>query len=280
MEQKPCATGVSDMCAVAISWNAKAFKGKPFQLHCTGKMFPASRIESEFLNKFYAMNVVLKRAPKAVVTDSNMDLDDNFLHPVILYKEEDLGAENDYSYRAAILFLPQCGKFYCHRERCKGDVGVPGTFTAHDMSWLRLQRTVTKRADDQFDVSFVFDKHSFVRRFFFETQGEPELRNEVRHADGWHFLDENHLISAWRISTGRKHPSSRTELSRRQSSAKIPMVQSCRRIYCRVRTLVLSLWTILLRNTNVFLRRRTARRKTAVTSSVGVGTTGSKNLVG
>ncbi|KAI2494824.1 hypothetical protein MHU86_19719 [Fragilaria crotonensis] len=31
----------------------------------------------------------------------------------------------DYFYRAAILFLPQCGVFYCHRDRHIGDAGVP-----------------------------------------------------------------------------------------------------------------------------------------------------------
>jgi hypothetical protein len=207
MEQKPCATGVSDMCAVPISWIAKAFECEPFQLRCAGDMFPESRIESEFLNEFYVMDVVLNRAPKAAATDSLQETDYDVVRPVISYREEDLGSDMDYFYRAAILFLPQCGKFYCHRERRKGEVGVPGTFTAHDMSWLRLQRTVTRKADGQFDVSYAFGKDSFVRRFFFETQGEPVLRNEERRADGWRFLDENHRISAWRISTGRKRPS-------------------------------------------------------------------------
>ncbi len=84
------------------------------------------------------MDVVLNRTPKGAATDSNKETDYDVVRPVILYKEEGLGAKKDYFYRAVILFLPQCGKFYCHRERCKGDVGVPGTFTAHDMSWLRL----------------------------------------------------------------------------------------------------------------------------------------------
>jgi hypothetical protein len=42
IEQKPCAFGVSDMCTVPISWIAKAFKCKPFQLRCTGDMLPES----------------------------------------------------------------------------------------------------------------------------------------------------------------------------------------------------------------------------------------------
>jgi hypothetical protein len=102
------------------------------------------------------MDVVLNRAPKAAATDSLQATDYDVVRPVISYREEDLGSDMDYIYRAAILFLPQCGKFYCHRERSKGDVGVPGTFTAHDMSWLRLQRSVTRKADGQFDVSYAF----------------------------------------------------------------------------------------------------------------------------
>ena len=100
-----------------------------------------------------------------------------------------------------ILFLPQCGKFYCHRERRKGDVGVPGTFVAHDMSWLRLQRKEKLRMDGQIDVSYSFGRDSFVKRFFVDSPGDPAIRN-----GGWQFL-ENRRVSAWRISTGKKHPS-------------------------------------------------------------------------
>ena len=46
-----------------------------------------------------------------------------------------------------------------------------------------------------------------MRQFFVETKGEPVLRNEERCADGWRSLNKNHRISAWWISTGRKHPS-------------------------------------------------------------------------
>ena len=87
MEQKPCATGVSDMCAVPISWIANAFECEPFQLRCAGDMFPESRIESEFLNEFYVMDVVLNRAPKAAATDSLQETDYDVVRPVISYKE-------------------------------------------------------------------------------------------------------------------------------------------------------------------------------------------------
>jgi hypothetical protein len=75
MEQKPCATGVSDMCAIPISWILKAFKCKSFQQHCAGNMFPKSQTELEFLNKFLVMDVVLNRAPKAAATDSDKETD-------------------------------------------------------------------------------------------------------------------------------------------------------------------------------------------------------------
>jgi hypothetical protein len=42
------------------------------------------------------MDVVLNRASKAAATDSNKETDYDVVRPVILYKEEDLGAEKDY----------------------------------------------------------------------------------------------------------------------------------------------------------------------------------------
>lgn len=194
-----CAPGVSDLCTVPISWIAKAFECEPFQLRCAGDMFPESQTESEFLNEFYVMDVVLNRAPKAAATGVNEETDYDVVRPVMSYTPEDLDDDRDYFYRAAILFLPQCGKFYCHRERRKGDVGVPGTFVAHDMSWLRLQRKEKLRME--IDVSYSFGKDSFVKRFFVDSPGDPALRN-----GGWQFL-ENRRVSAWRISTGRLHPS-------------------------------------------------------------------------
>jgi len=47
----------SNLCHIPISWVAKAFQCEPFQLQCAGDMFPESRIESEFLNEFYIMDV-------------------------------------------------------------------------------------------------------------------------------------------------------------------------------------------------------------------------------
>ena len=82
-----------------------------------------------------------KKGDKDYSQTTEVDYDE--VHPVISYKPEHLGAEMDYLYRAAILFLPQCEIFYCHRERHKGDLGMPGTQMAHNMSWLCLWREVS-----------------------------------------------------------------------------------------------------------------------------------------
>ncbi|KAI2497612.1 hypothetical protein MHU86_16861 [Fragilaria crotonensis] len=132
------------------------------------------------------MDVILNRAPSSAAVTGVQAPSDHRKQPVVdcdvvrplrLYQPDDALPEKDYCYRAAILFLPQCGVFYCHRERRRGDAGVPGSFIAHDMSWLRLQRELTCGG------------------------------REVSYTSGWHFLDENHRVSAWRISTGRTHHS-------------------------------------------------------------------------
>jgi len=200
-------------CQTPISVIAKAFECEPFQLRSAADMFPESRIQSEFLNEFYIMDVVLNRAPAPAATDNentkgdkdngkSLDIDYDIVRPVVSYEAEDLGPEKDYLYRAAILFLPQCGAFYCHRERRGRDVGVPGTLTAHDMSWLRLQRKVTDRGRG---VSYTFGSDSFVKRFFTEVTGHRAFDSDGR--PGCRFLDENCRVSAWRISTGRTHHS-------------------------------------------------------------------------
>jgi hypothetical protein len=100
-------------------------------------MFPGSRMESEFLNKFYIMDVILNWESLPAVTGDNKKgktdygkstkVDYDVVCPFVSYEPKHLGPEMDYLYRAAILFLPRCGAFYCHRERCRGDVGMPGT---------------------------------------------------------------------------------------------------------------------------------------------------------
>jgi hypothetical protein len=174
-DRRSCET----FCQTPISVIAKAFKCEPFQLRSAANMFPESWIESDFLNEFYVMDVVLNRALAPAATDNenkkgdndmgkSLDFDYNIVRPVVLYRAEHLGPEKDYLYRAAILFLPQCRVFYCHREHCGRGVGVPGTLTADDMSWLRLQRKVT---DCGRGVSYTFSSDSFVKRFLLRYRG-------------------------------------------------------------------------------------------------------------
>jgi hypothetical protein len=59
------------------------------------------------------------------------------------YHEDDLDDANDFKFCTMILFSPQCGVFYCARERCSKEVGVAKTHVALDMSWLCLERSPT-----------------------------------------------------------------------------------------------------------------------------------------
>jgi hypothetical protein len=114
-------------------------------------MFRESGIQSEFMNEFYIMDVIINRAPSPAVTGNaktegkddcqSADVDFDVVPQTMLYSPDDNGPGKDYLYRgAAILFLSQCAVFYCHRERCSGDVGLPGRLIAHDASWLCLQK--------------------------------------------------------------------------------------------------------------------------------------------
>ena len=211
----------SNVCNVPISWVAKAFQCEPFQLRRAGDMFPESRIESEFLNEFYIMDVVLNRAPSPEATGDTPENDDGVRHgvdpdvvrPFRSYEPDDNLPGKDYCYRALILFLPQCGKFYCHRERRRGDVGVPGTLIAHDMSWLRLQRTETHGGRE---VAYTFGADSFVNRFLSETKGHGVFYDEGGRT-GRRYLDEDHRVLAWRISTGRTNGSQQNRVMYRAS---------------------------------------------------------------
>jgi hypothetical protein len=170
------------LCQTPIAVIAKAFGCEPFQLRSAADMFPGSRPESEFLNECYIMDVILNRAPLPAVTGDDKkgktdygkstEVDYDVVCPFVSYKHKHFGPEMDYLYRAAILFLPQCGVFYCHRECCRGDIGMPGTLTAHDMSWLRLQRRKESSPHTNCEVSYTFGVDSFVRRFFSEHKGK------------------------------------------------------------------------------------------------------------
>ena len=68
----------------------------------------------------------------------------------------------------------------------------------HDMSWLRLQRTESHGGRE---VSYSFGADSFVKRFFWEFTGHGVCHDDGR--PGQRYLDGEHRVSAWRISTGR-----------------------------------------------------------------------------
>ena len=97
-------------------------------------------------------------ALKAVTKAAGGDKDDVVL--VRLYHEDDLHDDNDFKFRTMILFLPQCGVFYCARERRHVDVGVARTLVALDMSWLCLQRRYN-RAEGK--VSYTFGEGGYVK---------------------------------------------------------------------------------------------------------------------
>ena len=51
------------LCRTLISVHLKAFEYKPLQLRLAADVFPESRLQSEFLNEFYVMDVILNWAP-------------------------------------------------------------------------------------------------------------------------------------------------------------------------------------------------------------------------
>ncbi|KAI2495676.1 hypothetical protein MHU86_18860 [Fragilaria crotonensis] len=157
------------LCQTPISVVAEAFGCKPFRLRSAADMFPESGLQSEFLNEFYVMDVVLNRAPSPAAVSNgcgkagecggvqSSDVNFDEVRHVLSRKPEDAGPAMDYFYRAAILFLPQCGVFYCHRDRHIGDAGVPGSLRAYDMSWLRLRRRRVQATTS----SYTFGSDSF-----------------------------------------------------------------------------------------------------------------------
>jgi hypothetical protein len=97
-----------------------------------------------------------------------------------------------------ILFLPQCGVFYCARECCKEDVGVAKTHVALDMSWLGLERST----DNNGKVSFTFGKEEYVKQFHEE---EPKDFRYDTYPNRSYKLFEKSVdrVLAWQISLNR-----------------------------------------------------------------------------
>ena len=116
------------------------------------------------------MDVIVNRAPLPAASadggeraGTSSGADCNVVCPFLLSDPGDANDNMDHFYRAVILFLPQCGVFYCHWDRHVGDAGVRGTFRAYDMSWLHLHRTVSLQGQVE---SYTFAKDSFVKKFY------------------------------------------------------------------------------------------------------------------
>ena len=199
------------ICNTCLSWIAHAYECKtPLQLRETGDMFPSSGSESPYLNEFYIMDVILNRSLLSPDTNNNNNGDkdseraqmgepdgvgrvptrvekDDRIVLVRSYNFDDIDDKNDYKYRTMLLFLPQCGVFYCARERRSEEVGVLKSLVALDMSWLRLCRMV---GTDGL-VSYSFGEGGYVKKFYSEQKLCVIL--------------ENNTISAWRILTEQTH---------------------------------------------------------------------------
>jgi hypothetical protein len=95
-------------------------------------MFLKSGMQSNFWNKFYVMDVILNRrvAPLTAASGSG-----DAVCCAQSYVPEDEAPDADYQFRAVILFLPQCGVFYCSRDCHAGNAaGLQGTLWAYDVS--------------------------------------------------------------------------------------------------------------------------------------------------
>ena len=210
-ETSPCPlTGTTGkVCNTNAGWIAAAY-GCNFvhQLQCAADMFPFSRMESCFLSEIYIMDVILIRSP-VMITEASAELptkkaassvvggeDDVLL--VRSYHEDDLDDKNDFKFRTMILFLPQCGVFYCARERRKEDVGVAKTHVALDMSWLRLERST----DNNGKVSYTFGKGGYVKRFH-EEERKGFRYDEYPNRSYNLFEKSVDRVSAWRLSLNR-----------------------------------------------------------------------------
>ena len=197
------------VCNTEAAWIAAAY-GCDFvhQLQCAADMFPPfSRMESCFLSEIYIMDVILNRSPlmesepsaklptKQAAPSAARGEDDVLL--VRSYHEDDLDDRNDFKFRTMIVFLPQCGVFYCARERRKEDVGVAKTHVALDMSWLRLERST----DDNGKVTYTFGKGGYVKRFHME--GTKHFRYQYPKRSDMRFEKVVDRVSAWRLSLNR-----------------------------------------------------------------------------
>ena len=174
-----------------LNWISYAYGCEyPTQLKHAGEMFPASGTASRFLDDFYIMDVILNRCRYPDGTGG----DDGARCPTLLrcgeaedsvrlvrsYKPEDEDDKNDYKFRATLLFLPQCGVFYCARERRDERVGVPKSLVPLDMSWLRLERVEEPGGGS----SYAFGEGGYVKRFYRQKLSEVTMGKKARYLRG------------------------------------------------------------------------------------------------
>ena len=109
----------------------------PFKL---SDMFPGSGVESEFLNEFYVMDVILNRSLSPADKDNKGVFNPDVVVLSRAYEPDDLDDANDYKYRTMAVFLSQCGIFYCARERRHEDVGLARTLIPLGVECKQLQQ--------------------------------------------------------------------------------------------------------------------------------------------
>ena len=170
------------VCNTSVAWIAGAYGlESAFHLHSAADMFPSSGQESSFLSEVYVLDVILNRSPV-----SHLPVKDDDIVLVRLYHVNDLDDADDYKFRTMILFLPQCGVFYCARERRSDAVGVSKTLVALDMSWLCLVRS----EDVDGNLSYQFGEGGYVKKFTGDAYGK--CRSYL-----------SHRVSGWRICFNR-----------------------------------------------------------------------------
>jgi hypothetical protein len=105
-------------------------------------MFPESGMQSNFLNEFYVMDVILNRrvAPSTAASGGG-----DAVCRAQLYVPDNEALDADNQFRVVILFLPQCGVFYYSCDFHAGDAGLQGMLRTYDISWLCLHRSESER---------------------------------------------------------------------------------------------------------------------------------------
>ncbi len=98
------------LCQTPITVLSKAFECERLQLRSAADMFLESGLQSEFLNEFNVMDVILNRAPlPAASTDvggvaGGGGVDCDVVRHALLCDPDDDGPRMDYKYRVAILY--------------------------------------------------------------------------------------------------------------------------------------------------------------------------------